>query len=117
LIEEGWEVASHTVNHAQHDIENKMFCELSLDETRYELEESKKWIEENLGVTPTKFVIPEHLAREDQYELISSIYPYTRPYPIPTTHYIFHALDDMESKKWFKKIIGEIHNRLGGKEK
>ena len=73
LVAEGWEIASHGVNHPY------KFNELSHDETIWEVTESKRWIKENLGVTPTKFVVPRHLIRSDQIDIVKKHYEYMRP--------------------------------------
>lgn len=87
LIMGGWEVASHSVTHPFR------FDKLDEAETLYELKESKKWIEENLGVTPTKFVVPRHLIRPDQMMMTRAYYRYVRPLGNPVKgHVIFHHL-------------------------
>lgn len=87
LIEEGWEIASHTVTHPFR------FDLLNTEETVYELEVSKEWIEEKLGFIPMKFVVPRHLIREEQMELARKYYPYVRPLGNPVKgHVIFHRL-------------------------
>jgi len=73
LAAEGWEIASHGVTHPYR------FDELTLEETFKELTHSKWWIQENLGVTPTKFVVPRHLIRPEQIELVKLHYEYMRP--------------------------------------
>ncbi len=83
LLEEGWEIASHSVTH-------KSFLELSLDEALTELVESKKWIEENLGITPRKFAFPMDLATPEQIELAEEHYEYVRPIPPLGIDAIFH---------------------------
>ncbi|MCK4266673.1 MAG: polysaccharide deacetylase family protein, partial [Thermoplasmata archaeon] len=84
LLEEGWEIASHSVTH-------RSFLELSLDEALAELVDSKRWIEENLGVTPGKFAFPMDLATSEQIELARVHYGYVRPIPPPRSiDAIFH---------------------------
>ena len=83
LIEEGWEIASHSVTH-------RSFLELSPDEVLAELVDSKRWIEENLGVTPRKFAFPMDLATPEQIELAKEHYEYVRPIPPVGVDAIFH---------------------------
>ena len=83
LIEEGWEIASHSVTH-------RSFLDLNPDETLAELVDSKKWIEENLGVTPRKFAFPMDLATPEQIELAGEYYEYVRPIPPRGIDAIFH---------------------------
>jgi len=104
LIGEGWEIASHTVTHPFR------FDELTLDQTYFELEESKNWIIKNLGVNPTKFVVPRHLIREDQRELAMEFYSYIRPLPIgndlyPDGHLVFHWV---KSKNFEKRLLRKM---------
>lgn len=79
LVEDGWEIAGHSHTHPTKRYDGYGFAALSLEETRVEVEESKKWIEENLGVTPTKFVAPNASVTKEQMELIRNYYPYIRP--------------------------------------
>lgn len=98
LIEEGWEVASHTVTHPFR------FDLLSVEDTVHELEESKKWIEEKLGIIPLKFVVPRHLIRENQMEIVRRYYPYIRPLGNPIKgHKIFHWISEGRS---FERRLG-----------
>ncbi len=83
LIEAGWEIASHSVTH-------RSFLELSPDEVLAELVDSKRWIEENLGVSPQKFAFPMDLATPDQVELAREHYEYVRPIPPLGIDAIFH---------------------------
>jgi len=55
LLDEGWELASHTVTHPYE------FNKLSLEETERELVDSKTWFQENMDYTPSRFVVPRHL--------------------------------------------------------
>ena len=97
LIDAGWEIASHTVTHPYR------FDQLSLEETRWELEESKQWIIENLEITPTKFVVPRHLIKPKQMKLAKEIYEYVRPLGNPTRgHIIFHWVD---GPNWFRRRL------------
>jgi len=97
LIAADWEIASHTVNHSFE------FNTLSLEETRRELEDSKRWIEENLGVTPTKFVVPRHLIKPRQMKLAKEVYDYVRPLGNPVRgHIIFHWV---EGPNWFRRRL------------
>lgn len=85
LINDGWEIASHSVTHRMG------WHKLSLQETEVELRDSKKWIIENVGVTPTKFVPPRHLIRDDQRVLAKKYYSYIRP-PSMGSSSLFHWL-------------------------
>jgi peptidoglycan/xylan/chitin deacetylase (PgdA/CDA1 family) len=58
LLKSGWQVASHTVTHRD-------LTMIPLEEAKQEIIESKKWIEENLGITPTIFIAPwNHITSE-----------------------------------------------------
>ena len=60
MISEGWKIASHGVSHEDLTQWNPS-AQSSSDQMQYEnyeLEESKKWIKENLGVEPEIFVFP-----------------------------------------------------------
>lgn len=109
LIEHGWEIASHSVTHPQPP-KSQSFTELSIEETRYEAEESKKWIEENLGITPKIFIVPQHLVREDQAVEILKYYKEIRPFPVPKNILVFHEiLQDELSLEGFLKSLKEIY--------
>jgi len=88
LIEEGWEIASHSVTHPFR------FDRLSREQTQWELSESKKWIIENLCITPTKFAVPRHLIRKDQIELAMKYYSHIRH---PKKGIIFHIVKERMS--------------------
>ena len=97
LIGKGWEIASHSVTHPMR------FDLLTPEETAYELEESKRWIRENLNVTPTKFVIPNHAIRNDQLGLVRKHYLYIRPPGNPIEgHLIFHWI---VSEEWLENLL------------
>jgi len=99
LVAEGWEIASHGVTHPYR------FDELSIDETRWELRASRAWIMDNLGVTPTKFVVPRHLIRPDQIELVNNYYGYMRPRggrPAETER-VYHWQININELKTFKQ--------------
>jgi len=101
LVDAGWEIASHTVTHPF------QFNRLSLEETRRELVDSKRWIEENLGVTPTKFVVPRHLIRKKQAELAMEVYGYIRPIAPGNTSYpkwllVYHWV---EGPNWLRRRL------------
>ncbi|KKN39377.1 hypothetical protein LCGC14_0744110 [marine sediment metagenome] len=78
LIEEGWEIASHSVTH-RHFL--KAGAELIKEEVLKELLDSKQWIIDNLGVEPTKFAFPADMATSWQIELANEHYDYVRPIP------------------------------------
>ena len=71
-MKEGWEIASHGVTHRD-------LSTLTDEEFRSELSESKKWIMENLGVCPRKFVAPYNSLRPDQMKIAKEYYDYIRP--------------------------------------
>uniref|UniRef100_A0A6M3M2J6 Putative polysaccharide deacetylase n=1 Tax=viral metagenome TaxID=1070528 RepID=A0A6M3M2J6_9ZZZZ len=99
LVAEGWEIASHSVSHPYR------FDQLNMDATRWELRASKHWIETNLGVTPTKFVVPRHLIRPEQIKLVKEYYEYMRPpggRPAETER-VYHWVINQEELKTFKK--------------
>uniref|UniRef100_A0A6M3M9S6 Putative polysaccharide deacetylase n=1 Tax=viral metagenome TaxID=1070528 RepID=A0A6M3M9S6_9ZZZZ len=73
LVADGWEIASHSVTHPYR------FDELTIEDTRWELLASRDWIKDNLSVTPKKFVVPRHLIRPDQKDLVKQYYEYMRP--------------------------------------
>jgi len=54
MMSEGWQIASHSVTH-------RNFKKLTLEEADWELQTSKRWIQENLGVTPRMFMPPYSL--------------------------------------------------------
>jgi len=91
LIREGWEIASHTKTH-------RRLSKLSWDDAVEEIVGSKKWIEENLGITPKKFAAPFNDMTEDQKKLAESVYEYVRPRIPPRPpqkdgiHAILHAI-------------------------
>ena len=94
LVEGGWEVASHSVTHPFR------FDLLTAEETAYELGESKRWIEEEIGVVPTKFVVPRHLIREEQMKMARKHYSYIRPLGNPIKgHLIFHRVSGRELER------------------
>jgi len=67
----GWEIASHGTNH-------KSMLEMSRNETREVLADSKAWIKEHLGVVPEIFVAPWNVLREEQRELALEYYKEVR---------------------------------------
>lgn len=100
LINEGWEIASHTVSHPL------KFNELTPDEARYELENSKEWIIDNLGVTPTKFAFPRQFATAAQSRLARTLYPYIRPLAPGAMRYppniiVYHWVE----AKWYEDCL------------
>ena len=74
LIEEGWEIASHSVSH-------RHFTTLTDEEVEAELLESKQWVVDNLGVEPKKFAFPADMATPEQVKLAKEYYEYVRPIP------------------------------------
>lgn len=104
LIAEGWEMASHSLTHPQPSSDGKEFCELTNMETQMELRESKEWIRRNLGVNPTKFVVPRHFLRREQMEFARRHYVFVRSFPLgfPEGHIVFHHI---KSKFWFTRRL------------
>jgi len=99
LVDAGWEIASHSVTHPFR------FDELSIEQTNWELSESKRWITENLGVKPEKFVAPRHLIRDDQVELVMKHYDYMRPL---RKGIIFHEVKDVAPlQNYIKSMVNK----------
>ena len=97
LLDAGWDLASHTVTHPYE------FNKLSPEETEWELGDSKQWLQDNLGYTPTKFVVPRHLIRPDQMKQVNQHYSYVRPLGNPVRgHIIFHWV---EGSNWFRRRL------------
>lgn len=67
LIGCGWKIASHGTEH-------KCMLGMNRAETVHELEASKEWIIENLGVQPVAFVAPWNVLRPEQVELAHDYY-------------------------------------------
>lgn len=99
LVRKGWTIASHSVTHPQPDENGRTFKELSLEETEYEARESKRWIEQNLGVTPTIFVVPQHERTPEQEKIILKYYKEIRPIPKPECPKIWHYMDETAKKR------------------
>lgn len=97
-------MASHSFSHPQPYPDGWEFFSLSLKQTEFELRESKEWIRENLGVTPTKFVVPRHFLRREQMELARKHYKFVRCFPLgfPEGHVVFHHI---RSEGWFKRRL------------
>jgi peptidoglycan/xylan/chitin deacetylase (PgdA/CDA1 family) len=104
LIENGWEVASHSFTHHQPSINRMEFCDLNLQQTEFEFAKSKEWIIRNLGVTPTKFVVPRHFLRREQMEIGRNYYKFIRSFPLgfPQGHVVYH---DIKSQEKFEKSL------------
>jgi len=101
LVKEGWEIASHGVTHTR-------LSELSLEEARREMVESKKWIKDNLDVEATKFAAPYDSLTTEQLEAAKEIYEYVRPRIPPRPpqpggiHAIYHGVQiKMNSSKHY----------------
>ena len=89
LVHNGWQMASHSVNH-------EGFDKLTLKGSERELTESKQWIINNLGVTPEWFVAPQHHIRPEQKVLALKHYKFVRAIPPLETDIIWHwILDDL----------------------
>jgi len=90
-MKEGWEIASHGMTHRD-------LAALTEEEFRSELSESKKWIMENLGICPKKFVAPYNSLRPDQIKIAKEYYDYIRPKICPRppqrdgVHAIIHRI-------------------------
>ncbi len=74
LIEEGWEIASHSVSH-------RHFTTLNKEEVEAELLGSKQWISDNLGIEARFFAFPADMATPAQIDLANEHYDYVRPIP------------------------------------
>jgi ubiquinone/menaquinone biosynthesis C-methylase UbiE/peptidoglycan/xylan/chitin deacetylase (PgdA/CDA1 family) len=91
IMDAGWEIASHGMTH-------RSFTTLSLDEAEKEFIDSKAWIEEHLGITPTKFAAPYSWLSTEQRNIAKKHYPYVRPNLPPRppqkdgVHAIFHQI-------------------------
>lgn len=97
LVDAGWEIASHSVTHPLR------FDELSIDQTHWELCVSKTWITENLGIQPEKFVVPRHLIRNNQIDLVMKYYNYMRPL---RTGIIFHEVKEVAPlQNYIKSLV------------
>lgn len=81
LIEEGWEIASHTSTHPIPYTHGYNFRSLNEIRTEYEMKKSKEWIITNLGVMPTKFVSPANIRpTKKQLKIIKRYYSFIRPF-------------------------------------
>ena len=116
LVKEGWEIASHSVTHTR-------LSELSLEEARREMVESKKWIKDNLDVDATKFAAPYDALTAEQLEVAQEIYEYVRPRIPPRPpqpggiHAIYHGVKiKMNSKHYIAGIPPDMGwlNYTGG---
>lgn len=90
MIDYGCIIASHTVTH-------RALKYLSDAELIYELEQSKKWIIENLGIIPEIFVPPygENYVRPDQIQIIEKYYPKMRKqYDFTGGDKLYHLMQD-----------------------
>lgn len=109
MMNYGCHIASHSVTHSH-------FKKLTNEEFRWELKESKKWIQDNLGVKSSFFVSPYDEYTSDQLEVIKNFYIFARPAYANVFHIVAHFMrDDPEhklSKRWgdislFRKRIEE----------
>lgn len=125
LLDAGWEIASHGMTH-------RSFALLSLDEAEKEFAESRTWIEEHLGVTPTKFAAPYSWLSSEQRNIAKKYYDYVRPNLPPRppqkdgVHAIFHQIipnpegilmmtaipTDPALLGWIRKRIGKSASEL-----
>ena len=86
LLDEGWEIASHSATH-------RHFTTLNEEEVLEELLKSKQWIIDNLGVEPKKFAFPADMATPLQIGVAQKYYEYVRPIPPPDDiHAIIHRI-------------------------
>lgn len=103
MVKYGCHIASHTVNHVRLD-------KVSEEKLRWELRESAKWINENIGVDPKFFVAPQDKYPESPHlmDVIKSRFIFVRPPYANAFHVVAHMLkDDPEhklSKRWGKQI-------------
>lgn len=109
LLDEGWEIASHSVSH-------RHFTTLTDEEALAELVDSREWIVENLGVEPKKFAFPNDLATPEQIELARAHYEYVRPIPPDDIHAIIHrislSLNGLKVVSLAKPIDPELNELL-----
>jgi len=81
LIEEGWEIASHSHTHPVPHTHAYNFASLNEVRTEYEAKKSKEWIISNLGVIPTKYVSPANIRpTKEQLKIIKRYYSFVRPF-------------------------------------
>ena len=94
LINEGWEIASHSVTHPT------SLDKLPPNKFEFELTESKKWLEKTLGVDVIKFVVPhERCLTSNQLETALQHYKFVRhckQYYNCNGHRVFHVVAENE---------------------
>jgi len=112
MMEYGVLIASHTVTHS-------CFKGMTRERLVWELTESKKWIETNLGVTPKILVVPFNDYSQEQKDIILEHYSYVRPaiFPPISGYYNLHHnfRDDKEkklSKRWGEEFLKGIIPRF-----
>lgn len=98
LIGSGWKIASHGTEH-------KCMLNMDMAETLHELEASKEWIIENLGVEPCAFVAPWNVMRPEQIEMAEKRYPLVRE---PKTLH-FHSNNFPDVEKTITHILQDGH--------
>jgi peptidoglycan/xylan/chitin deacetylase (PgdA/CDA1 family) len=110
LIKNGWEIASHSFTHHQPSINGMEFYDLNLEQTKFEFAKSKEWIKKNLGITPTKFVVPRHFLRREQMEIGRNYYKFIRSFPLgfPQGHVIYHNVASQEKFEKNLRLEGLI---------
>jgi peptidoglycan/xylan/chitin deacetylase (PgdA/CDA1 family) len=85
LISEGWLVASHSVTH-------RRMTDLSIKEVQEELDNSYKWIVDNLNINPCCFAFPYTESNECIFHMALKAYPTVRTQETSQSKYLFHSL-------------------------
>jgi len=103
LINNGWEIGSHTVSHPVMKL-------LSKKQFLTEILVSKRWIIKNLDIIPNKFIPSGRSITDEQIEIAKKYYSYVRPFAgSRMEHLIFHDVTKEELIRRFKeaKLIGD----------
>lgn len=104
MMEWGCEIASHSHTHPA-------IKAISEKRLRWELETSKKWIQENLGVTPKIFIAPYNELRPCQVSIILEYYPLIRyKNTMADCDFVVHMLEDDKDHKMSKRWGSERMN-------
>jgi len=110
MISQGWTIASHSVTH-------RNLTNLSGEELRWELEESKNWIIKNLEVQPIEFVPPYGKYKRHQKSIILQHYQFFRSNSIidrtfsrliKKKYAVFHKCSKRELLKCLGVTVSEV---------
>jgi len=102
LIKAGWKVASHSVTHRNLD-------EIPTNEAEREILESKKWIIENLKVSPIAFVPPNHRITPELKQFAELFYGFVRNGSDPIFHFAsFNVSNDLQS---LERLLIQLQRR------